>query len=208
MTLLLPLLLLLTTTHCLYFTLQESQPKCFFEETNDNSLIISSYDFLDHIPQSEKVTITVHDQNNLLLIEHTVNQPTNSFKIHNEKSAYLKFCFAISSSNWIKESSTVRFRMRNVYQFKSTADSKKDTAVKTHDLDSLLTLNQEINSESTAFINKQHKEMNTHKQYFSYNEQVNKNIVFYTAIQMIVMLAAAAYQLTYLHGFMKQNRII
>ncbi len=64
-------------------------------------------------------------------------------------NTYLKFCFRLTSSNWITDATRLRFRMKNVYQIKSTGKNKKKEAAKTYDLDIVLDLNQEINSEAT-----------------------------------------------------------
>ncbi|KAM7199391.1 emp24/gp25L/p24 family/GOLD domain containing protein [Naviculisporaceae sp. PSN 640] len=214
----LPLLSLSTLANALYFYIEGTQPKCFFEELPKDTLVVGHYvaeEWDDNIRGWAK-----HDGINIYISvdeifdnEHRVvsqrGGTTGKFTFTAADAGDHKICFTPSSTsgknNWMSLSSPnggIRLTLDMAIGETSVIDSSDKEKI-----NDLATRVKDLNARLNDIRREQVFQREREAEFRDQSESTNARVIRWMLIQLIVLGATCAWQLSHLRSFFIKQKL-
>ncbi|KAG4423016.1 hypothetical protein IFR04_003792 [Cadophora malorum] len=215
---LLSLSALLVPVQSLYFYIEGTTPKCFFEELPKDTLVVGHYDAEEF--DEDRKTWSKHDQLNILITVDEVFD--NDHRVVNQKGSHSgrftfsaadsgdhKICFTPSSTavnnGWLSGLTplggvrlTLDLAIGETSQIESTDKGKiQDIVKRVKDLNGRL---QDIRREQVF-------QREREAEFRDQSETTNARVVRWTLVQLVVLGITCAWQLSHLRSFFIKQKL-
>ncbi|RMZ78859.1 hypothetical protein DV738_g3663, partial [Chaetothyriales sp. CBS 135597] len=216
--------LLPTASHALYFYIDGTTPKCFYEELPKDTLVVGTYKAEAYNPHSGifapspdlSISITVEetfDNDHRVVSQTSVSSDSPSkFTFSAAESGLHRLCFrpsgsaAISVGGWFSNAGISSGGVRLTVNIAIGESSKIEQEDKGK-IDSIVTKVRELNGRLADIRREQIFQREREAEFRDLSEATNSKIVRWTIIQLLVLGAACAWQLSHLRSFFIKQKL-
>lgn len=207
------LLSVLSVTNALHFYVSTDETKCFYEELPKDTIAVGKFAAYEYSPEANdyvennnnlKVEITVDEtfDNNHRVVSQK-NSPIGQFTFTSLDSGEHKFCITPKHTNWSRNTRHRIFFDLIVGDAKPLVDSKRDSDV------SYLTLKTNELIKKLNYIKREQSLLRLKEAAFrDTSESVNSSTTKWTLLQIFVLIATGAWQLSYLKNFFVKQKVV
>ncbi|KAK7755995.1 emp24p/erv25p-related protein [Diatrype stigma] len=214
----LPLLLLSTVAQALYFYIDGTQPKCFFEDLPKGTLVVGHYEaqeWDDNVrgwAKHDGISIYI-SVDELFDNDHRVvsqrGSASGKFTFSAAEAGEHRICFTPSSSsgrqNWLSVLSPnggIKLQLDLAIGETSEIESSDKTK-----LEDLVTRVRDLNSRLQDIRREQVFQREREAEFRDQSETTNSRVVRWMVIQLIVLGATCAWQLSHLRSFFIKQKL-
>lgn len=212
MNILFAVLFVLAQVNALHFYLQTGQTRCFFEDLPAHALVVGrldAYEFAEHANQffktlNLKLKITIDETfDNDHRVVDSLASPDGSFTFTSIDAGEHKFCLSPihadgTTGKWNRIFFDIALGASEDY-----LDSKSEKKV-----DALTAQVQRLNTKLLE-INFEQEQMREREAVFrDQSESTNTRVVWWSIVQLFVLVGTCAYQLRHLKSFFVKQKIV
>ncbi|KZZ95800.1 endosomal cargo receptor (Erp5) [Ascosphaera apis ARSEF 7405] len=207
---------LFSTTNALYFYVQDKQPKCFYEELPKDTLVSGTYKAEVLRPGSNVygpdpnliTTLTVVETfDNDHRVVYQKGSDSGKYTFAAADSGQHKFCFTVDSQGtqaggWLSGSHPIKFSTDIVIGETSKIESEDKTK-----LEEMTQRVQQLHSRLQDIRREQIFQREREAMFRDQSEATNSRVVRWIVIQIVVLSATCAWQLSHLRSFFIKQKL-
>ncbi|KAJ9607523.1 emp24p/erv25p- protein [Cladophialophora chaetospira] len=215
---------LISSSHALYFYLDGTTPKCFYEDLAKGTLVVGTYRSEAFSPQAQSFMVTsdlsIHftveetfDNDHRVVTQTTSSSHTASkFTFSAADSGLHRLCFtpsgpaAISVNGWFSGSGNVLGGVKLSVDMAIGETSKIESEDKGK-IDSIVGKVRELNGRLQDIRREQVFQREREAEFRDQSEAVNSRIVRWSLIQLGVLGVTCAWQLSHLRAFFIKQKL-
>ncbi|KAK5073940.1 emp24p/erv25p-related protein [Lithohypha guttulata] len=216
--------LLVSSSQALYFYLDGTTPKCFYEELPKDTLVVGTYK-AEAFNQNSQSYITTNDLAVQITVDETfdndhrvVSQTSTSsdvpskFTFSAADSGLHRLCFtpsgpaAVSLQGWFSGQDAAKGGVK-IWLDMAIGESSKIESDDKNKIDSIVGKVRELNSRLADIRREQVFQREREAEFRDQSESVNSRIVKWTLIQLVVLGGTCAWQLSHLRSFFIKQKL-
>ncbi|KAJ6094958.1 hypothetical protein PENARI_c017G02066 [Penicillium arizonense] len=212
---LLSLFSLLIPTNALYFYMEGRQTKCFFEDLPKDTLVAGRFE--THVLQPQSNTYAIdHNMKVLITVEETFDNDHRVVSKRDSHSGRFHFSAADAGQHRIcftpETDATSGFMSSSLGAVKVSVDIAigETSKIETEDKDKMKDIVQrvkDLNSRLHDIRREQVYQRERESEFRDQSETTNSRVVRWTLIQLAVLSAACAWQLSHLRSFFIKQKL-
>ncbi|BFZ53441.1 emp24p/erv25p-related protein [Savitreella phatthalungensis] len=209
---LLGLLSLAAQASALYFYLEGGSRQCVMEDLSKDVMLVVKYKVEEFQPQHNSyvvnhdmgVTATIDEVfDNYHRVVNSRGKAEGKFTYTTQDTGLHELCFQAAASNGWFTSSRIRLHLDIVSGFSEEFKGKGDEKV--HDLGRQV---EELNHRLKDVLREQSYQRTREMEFRDQSERTNAKVAWWTLVQLFVILAMCAWQLTHLRGFFTKQKLV
>ncbi|KAI1630304.1 emp24/gp25L/p24 family/GOLD-domain-containing protein [Exophiala viscosa] len=215
---------LLSTSQALYFYLDGTTPKCFYEDLPKDTLVVGTYKAEAYNQQTQsfhttsdlQIQVTVEevfDNDHRVVTQTTASSDKPSkFTFTAADPGQHRLCFtptgpgAISIAGWFSSAGATMGGIKLSVDMAIGATSKIESEDKSK-IDNIVTKVKELNARLTDVRREQVFQREREAEFRDQSEATNSKIVRWTLIQLTVLGVTCAWQLSHLRAFFIKQKL-
>ncbi|KPI37345.1 uncharacterized protein AB675_10223 [Cyphellophora attinorum] len=216
---------LTTSTQALYFYLDGTTPKCFYEELPKDTLVVGSYKAEAYNPSTGSfaptnelsIAVTVDetfDNDHRVVNQRTTSSETRSkFTFSSAEAGDHRICFtasgpaAISVGGWLGGNAGVTSGGVRLSLDMAIGETSKIQSADQGKVDSIVAKVKELNGRLADIRREQIFQREREAEFRDQSESTNAKIVRWTLIQLAVLGITCAWQLSHLRSFFIKQKL-
>jgi len=202
--------------NALYFYIDGTSPKCFFEELPKDTLVVGQYKAEEFSPQTSSFT-----DNNQLAIQITVDETfDNDHRVVNQKGSNKgRFTFTAGDSGEHRICFWATHQTAGSSWFSSNPNGVRlhldlaigqSSEIESRDKDKLADINQRVKDLSSRLQDIRREQVfqrEREAEFRDQSESTNARVVRWTLLQLLVLGATCAWQLSHLRAFFIKQKL-